>query len=187
MPGGLNSTLGHFLRWDNKQHRHNSYLVLCLLVINELDKYFCLWQAMSHMLCIGYGRFPPQSLTDMWLTLMSMISGATCYALFLGHTTNLIQSLDSSRRQYREKVYLNKHAKDKTMLIFVRHLSLHVLISLQSDHCLGSLNKLKNTWPTGNSHETCEQESPITLSIDIRASSSMKITSSTNCPNVFEK
>ncbi|OTF76770.1 potassium/sodium hyperpolarization-activated cyclic nucleotide-gated channel 4-like protein, partial [Euroglyphus maynei] len=40
----------------------------------------------------------------MWLTLLSMISGATCYALFLGHTTNLIQSLDSSRRQYREKL-----------------------------------------------------------------------------------
>lgn len=33
-----------------------------------------------------------------------MISGATCYALFLGHATNLIQSLDSSRRQYRERV-----------------------------------------------------------------------------------
>lgn len=63
-----------------------------------------LFKAMSHMLCIGYGRFPPQSLTDMWLTFLSMISGATCYALFLGHTTNLIQSLDSSRRQYREKV-----------------------------------------------------------------------------------
>ena len=56
------------------------------------------------MLCIGYGRFPPQSLTDMWLTMLSMICGATCYALFLGHATNLIQSLDSSRRQYREKV-----------------------------------------------------------------------------------
>jgi len=40
----------------------------------------------------------------MWLTMLSMISGATCYALFLGHATNLIQSLDSSRRQYREKV-----------------------------------------------------------------------------------
>lgn len=60
------------------------------------------------MLCIGYGRFPPQSLTDMWLTMLSMISGATCYALFLGHATNLIQSLDSSRRQYREKVQENK-------------------------------------------------------------------------------
>ncbi|GFX04391.1 hypothetical protein TNCV_3975381 [Trichonephila clavipes] len=70
-----------------------------------LEQYsWALFKAMSHMLCIGYGRFPPQSLTDMWLTLLSMISGATCYALFLGHTTNLIQSLDSSRRQYREKL-----------------------------------------------------------------------------------
>lgn len=59
---------------------------------------------MSHMLCIGYGKFPPQSVTDLWLTMLSMISGATCYAMFLGHATNLIQSLDSSRRQYREKV-----------------------------------------------------------------------------------
>nr|XP_015910462.1 potassium/sodium hyperpolarization-activated cyclic nucleotide-gated channel 2-like [Parasteatoda tepidariorum] len=81
------------------------------VAINELQHAFwleqyswALFKAMSHMLCIGYGRFPPQSLTDMWLTLLSMISGATCYALFLGHTTNLIQSLDSSRRQYREKL-----------------------------------------------------------------------------------
>ncbi|XP_074036756.1 potassium/sodium hyperpolarization-activated cyclic nucleotide-gated channel 2 isoform X5 [Leptinotarsa decemlineata] len=81
------------------------------VVINELqeaswlEQYsWALFKAMSHMLCIGYGRFPPQSLTDMWLTMLSMISGATCYALFLGHATNLIQSLDSSRRQYREKV-----------------------------------------------------------------------------------
>ncbi|KAG8190751.1 hypothetical protein JTE90_024881 [Oedothorax gibbosus] len=81
------------------------------VAINELQNAYwleqyswALFKAMSHMLCIGYGRFPPQSLTDMWLTLLSMISGATCYALFLGHTTNLIQSLDSSRRQYREKL-----------------------------------------------------------------------------------
>lgn len=81
------------------------------VAINELQGAFwleqyswALFKAMSHMLCIGYGKFPPQSLTDMWLTMLSMISGATCYALFLGHATNLIQSLDSSRRQYREKV-----------------------------------------------------------------------------------
>ncbi|CAG0918739.1 unnamed protein product [Notodromas monacha] len=80
------------------------------VAINELqskvwiEQYsWSLFKAMSHMLCIGYGRFPPQSLTDMWLTMLSMICGATCYALFLGHATNLIQSLDSSRRQYREK------------------------------------------------------------------------------------
>lgn len=83
----------------------------CWVTINELKESYwleqyswALFKAMSHMLCIGYGRFPPQSLTDMWLTMLSMISGATCYAMFLGHATNLIQSLDSSRRQYREKV-----------------------------------------------------------------------------------
>ncbi|KAK8383316.1 hypothetical protein O3P69_011651 [Scylla paramamosain] len=81
------------------------------VAINELQNSYWLEQyswaffkAMSHMLCIGYGRFPPQNLTDLWLTMISMISGATCYALFIGHATNLIQSLDSSRRQYRERL-----------------------------------------------------------------------------------
>ncbi|KAJ8362374.1 hypothetical protein AAFF_G00376140 [Aldrovandia affinis] len=58
---------------------------------------------MSHMLCIGYGRQAPESLSDIWLTMLSMIVGATCYAMFIGHATALIQSLDSSRRQYQEK------------------------------------------------------------------------------------
>ncbi|XP_058138228.1 LOW QUALITY PROTEIN: potassium/sodium hyperpolarization-activated cyclic nucleotide-gated channel 2 [Dasypus novemcinctus] len=64
---------------------------------------FALFKAMSHMLCIGYGRQAPESLTDIWLTMLSMIVGATCYAMFIGHATALIQSLDSSRRQYQEK------------------------------------------------------------------------------------
>lgn len=82
-----------------------------------LEQYsWALFKAMSHMLCIGYGRFPPQSLTDMWLTMLSMISGATCYALFLGHATNLIQSLDSSRRQYREKVVTTGRLYEATRL-----------------------------------------------------------------------
>ena len=64
---------------------------------------WALFKAMSHMLCIGYGRFPPQNMTDLWLTMFSMMAGATCYAMILGHATSIIQSLDSSRRQYREK------------------------------------------------------------------------------------
>ncbi|KAG5851370.1 hypothetical protein ANANG_G00092570 [Anguilla anguilla] len=64
---------------------------------------FALFKAMSHMLCIGYGRQAPESLSDIWLTMLSMIVGATCYAMFIGHATALIQSLDSSRRQYQEK------------------------------------------------------------------------------------
>ncbi|KAL0968689.1 hypothetical protein UPYG_G00270250 [Umbra pygmaea] len=64
---------------------------------------YALFKAMSHMLCIGYGMYPPVGLADVWLTILSMIVGATCYAMFVGHATALIQSLDSSRRQYQEK------------------------------------------------------------------------------------
>ncbi|XP_063782540.1 potassium/sodium hyperpolarization-activated cyclic nucleotide-gated channel 4 [Pseudophryne corroboree] len=64
---------------------------------------YALFKAMSHMLCIGYGQQAPVSMSDVWLTMLSMIVGATCYAMFIGHATALIQSLDSSRRQYQEK------------------------------------------------------------------------------------
>ncbi|XP_075570310.1 potassium/sodium hyperpolarization-activated cyclic nucleotide-gated channel 4 isoform X3 [Pelecanus crispus] len=64
---------------------------------------YALFKAMSHMLCIGYGQQAPMGMSDVWLTMLSMIVGATCYAMFIGHATALIQSLDSSRRQYQEK------------------------------------------------------------------------------------
>ena len=86
------------------------------------------------MLCIGYGRFPPQNLTDLWLTIFSMMAGATCYAMFLGHATSLIQSLDSSRRQYREKV----NHPDKVQIRYILSLS---------------LSKLRNTWHIGSFQE----------------------------------
>lgn len=66
------------------------------------------------MLCIGYGMYPPVGMTDVWLTILSMIVGATCYAMFVGHATALIQSLDSSRRQYQEKV-----SQDDMLLMIV--------------------------------------------------------------------
>jgi len=82
-----------------------------VVVIQSADWYeqytWALFKALSHMLCIGYGRYPPQSTTDVWLTMVSMLTGATCYAMFVGHATTLIQSFDTSKRLYREKVSLN--------------------------------------------------------------------------------
>ncbi|CAJ0943283.1 unnamed protein product, partial [Ranitomeya imitator] len=34
-----------------------------------------LFKAMSHMLCIGYGQQAPEGMTDVWLTMLSMIVG----------------------------------------------------------------------------------------------------------------
>ncbi|KAM4540093.1 potassium/sodium hyperpolarization-activated cyclic nucleotide-gated channel 2 isoform 1-T3 [Odontesthes bonariensis] len=69
----------------------------------HLQYSYSLFMAMSHMLCIGYGANPPEGISDVWLTMASMVIGATCYAMFLGHATNLVQSLDASHRQYQEK------------------------------------------------------------------------------------
>lgn len=77
------------------------------------------------MLCIGYGARAPVSMSDLWITMLSMIVGATCYAMFVGHATALIQSLDSSRRQYQEKVRANNgtHYNIKYLRIIKRRVS----------------------------------------------------------------
>lgn len=84
---------------------------------------YALFKAMSHMLCIGYGAQAPVSMSDLWITMLSMIVGATCYAMFVGHATALIQSLDSSRRQYQEKVcsflsWIFKQLFHKILIVF---------------------------------------------------------------------
>ena len=64
-----------------------------------------LFKAISHMLCIGFGRWPPQNTTEVWLTIISMMVGATFYALFIGNMSTLLLSIDSSGRIYNEKVH----------------------------------------------------------------------------------
>ena len=103
--------------------KYVSYIIVLIVdQCQEVDWWeqysWSLFKAMSHMLCIGYGRFPPQNMTDLWLTMISMIAGATCFALILGHATSIIQSLDSSRRQYREKVGMRE-----TMLVLLLSLA----------------------------------------------------------------
>ena len=90
--GGLNSIPGHFSRfrsplwwWPKHYHDHQSIMITNLVNAMSQSSQFWWWslfrsllkeskikmssQAMSHMLCIGYGRFPPQNLTDLWLTI----------------------------------------------------------------------------------------------------------------------
>ncbi|ESO08635.1 hypothetical protein HELRODRAFT_98055 [Helobdella robusta] len=89
-----------------QEYPPNSWVALEeLLNADWLEQYtWSLFKALSHMLCIGYGRYPPQSITDVWLTMVSMLIGATCYAMVVGHATTLIQSFDTSKRLYREKL-----------------------------------------------------------------------------------
>ncbi|XP_013401461.1 potassium/sodium hyperpolarization-activated cyclic nucleotide-gated channel 2 [Lingula anatina] len=68
------------------------------------DKYILsVFRAMSHMLSIGYGRAPPLNNTEVLLVMISMLLGATFYALFIGHTSSLLLMIDTSGRAYNEK------------------------------------------------------------------------------------
>ena len=96
---------------------------MSIVVTQSADWYeqytWALFKALSHMLCIGYGRYPPQSTTDVWLTMVSMLTGATCYAMFVGHATTLIQSFDTSKRLYREKVSLQRTVRQDVFRLIV--------------------------------------------------------------------
>ena len=73
------------------------------------------------MLCIGYGKSPPENTTEIWLTIISMMVGASCYAIFLGHATALIQSFDTSRRQFQEKVGTQSQGTLGQNQVILRH------------------------------------------------------------------
>lgn len=100
---------------------------LCLLQNDTWGQQYsyALFKAMSHMLCIGYGLYPPIGMADVWLTILSMIVGATCFAMFVGHATALIQSLDSSRRQYQEKVGVCSFQRQYTLYDLIPFYTFH--------------------------------------------------------------
>lgn len=58
------------------------------------------------MLCIGFGRWPPQNIIEVWVTMISMLMGASLYAMFIGYISTLIQSETCASRSYNEKVRL---------------------------------------------------------------------------------
>ena len=67
---------------------------------------WALFKTLSHMLCIGYGRYIPALLDEALLTIFSMVTGATFYALFIAHSMAFIIRRDSSKTTYQEKVRL---------------------------------------------------------------------------------
>ncbi|PIK50004.1 hyperpolarization-gated and cyclic nucleotide regulated channel [Apostichopus japonicus] len=83
----------------------------CWVMINGLknaskwEQYsWSFFKSMCHMLSIGYGRFPPANLSDLWTTTFSIVLGASFYALFIGNMSTLLLSVDASGRLYNEKI-----------------------------------------------------------------------------------
>ena len=69
------------------------------------EKYsWCLFRAFSHMLCIGYGHTTPRNVSEVWVVQISMVSGASIYALFVGIIATLMIQVDASTAIYNQKI-----------------------------------------------------------------------------------
>lgn len=69
------------------------------------EKYsWCLFRAFSHMLCIGYGHTTPRNMSEVWLVQVSMVCGASIYALFVGIIATLMIQVDASTAIYNQKI-----------------------------------------------------------------------------------
>ncbi|XP_077978852.1 potassium/sodium hyperpolarization-activated cyclic nucleotide-gated channel 2-like [Glandiceps talaboti] len=62
------------------------------------------FKAICQTLSIGFGSHPPTNISDMWATTVSMMIGASFYALFIGHMSTLLLSIDASGRFYNERI-----------------------------------------------------------------------------------
>lgn len=81
------------------------------------------------MLCIGYGQFIPVLLSEATVTIFSMVTGATFYALFIAHSMAYIIQRDASKSSYQEKVSYTKQSihggeqREKQSLLFHRNVN----------------------------------------------------------------
>jgi len=61
---------------------------------------------LSHMLCIGYGVYPPSTTEEVWATIFSMSIGASLFACIVGSITAVLLSLDSTSANFQ--TYMNE-------------------------------------------------------------------------------
>ena len=59
------------------------------------------FQALSQMLCIGFGLVNPKRSDEVWVTILSMFTGASVYAVSLAFAVNVFSNVDHPSRLYK--------------------------------------------------------------------------------------
>ncbi|XP_076799756.1 potassium/sodium hyperpolarization-activated cyclic nucleotide-gated channel 2-like [Clavelina lepadiformis] len=62
------------------------------------------FKSTSQMLCIGYSAVIPQGMVDLWMTLLSQVTGAILFAIFISNAINLMEEMDATKISYKMKV-----------------------------------------------------------------------------------
>lgn len=95
----------HFLVPMLQGFPDNCWVRLCQVEHSEwyIQYGWAIFKTLSHMLCIGYGQFIPRLLSEALLTIFTMVTGATFYALFIANSMAYMIETDYSKITFREK------------------------------------------------------------------------------------
>nr|XP_039248540.1 potassium/sodium hyperpolarization-activated cyclic nucleotide-gated channel 2-like isoform X1 [Styela clava] len=63
-----------------------------------------LFKSTSQMLCLGYSQIIPVGMVDLWMTMLSQITGAIIFAIFIGNAINLMEEMDASKNAFKMKI-----------------------------------------------------------------------------------
>ena len=78
----------------------------------EVQWSWSFFHAASQLLAISPGVEKPKTISEIWIYLISMLSGATLYAVFVATVTAFFADADPSAREYRSKVdMVNQYMK----------------------------------------------------------------------------
>ena len=62
-----------------------------------------LMKSISHMICIGYGQFPPLNKLDTWASIITILIGQVIFAIFLGLIITAMHQKQVTRIIYQQK------------------------------------------------------------------------------------
>lgn len=69
------------------------------------EKYsWSLFRAVSHMFCIGYGQTAPLNTMEAHTINLSVMLGASLFAMFVGIVTSLLIQTDAANADYTQKL-----------------------------------------------------------------------------------
>ena len=95
--------------WVYRSCADDSPYSTCLIEAKPTTQYlFALFKSLSHMLCIGYGQEAPRTQGEIWITIFSMLTGASFYIVMIGMMSSIMLAMDRAGARYREQMVVWK-------------------------------------------------------------------------------
>uniref|UniRef100_A0A3P9JV49 Hyperpolarization activated cyclic nucleotide-gated potassium channel 5 n=1 Tax=Oryzias latipes TaxID=8090 RepID=A0A3P9JV49_ORYLA len=87
--------------WVRKENLMNSTVIV---------KYsWGVFRALSQMIALSYGSMDAPTYVEMWIVMVSMVSGCMMYTVLVANATAMIANLDPAAKEYKSKMSRLEH------------------------------------------------------------------------------